>query len=272
VIQEGELRYVFCISSIEDRSYSSQEISLARLIVSQASGLYEREKALLNATRLLTMGNMISEISHDLRKPLTNIKGWVQILRERYPEISKDADFFGMAEEEVQRLNELVTELVDFSKPNKYETELLDIRNIIRRAVELIGPEMRKKEVTFTEFYDECGYEIAVNKNQILEVFLNLFLNSLDAVDICGNLKVTGKIKRPSFKKKDYLAIIVSDDGAGISKENLSRIFDRYYTSKETGTGLGLVVVERIITAHGGTLEVESEVGKGTDFTLYFPI
>ena len=78
---------------------------------------------------------MISEISHDLRKPLTNIKGWVQILREKWPEVAQDTDFFGMAEEEVHRLNDLVKELVDFSKPYKYETEIRDIRNIVKRAV-----------------------------------------------------------------------------------------------------------------------------------------
>jgi signal transduction histidine kinase/FixJ family two-component response regulator len=272
VIQEGELRYVFCISSIEDRKYTAQELSLASLIITQASGLYDREKALLNATRLLTMGNMISEISHDLRKPLTNIKGWVQILKDKYPEITEDANFFGMAEEEVQRLNELVTELVDFSKPIKYQTEIKDIRNTIKRAAELTGPEMNKKNISFIEEYADCSYEIAINKNQILEVFLNLFLNAIEATAQNGQISVTGKIGRPSFKNHDFLAITVTDNGLGISKENLSRIFDRYYTTKETGTGLGLVVVERIITAHGGTLEVNSRAGKGTNFTLYFPI
>lgn len=272
VMQEGVLKHIFCIGSGNNHPYTDQEISLARLIISQASGLYEREKALLNATRLLTMGNMISEISHDLRKPLTNIKGWIQILGEKWPQVAEDTKFFGMAEEEIQRLNELVTELVDFSKPHKYETEIRDVRAIIKRAAEFVGPELRKKHISFKEDYDDCNYEIAMNKNQILEVFLNLFLNSIDAMNDGGALKVTGKIGRPSFKNKDYLSIIVSDTGHGIKQENLAKIFDRYYTTKDTGTGLGLVVVERIIAAHGGTLEVESEFGKGTDFILYFQI
>jgi signal transduction histidine kinase/FixJ family two-component response regulator len=272
VVLDGELRYIFCIGSHDNHPYSEQETSLARLVISQASGLYEREKALLNASRLLTMGNMISEISHDLRRPLTNIKGWIQVLREKYPEVAENVEFYRMVEEEIQRLNELVKELVDFSKPHKYEMEIKDIRAIIRKAAELIGPELRKKSVTFSEVYGECDYEVAVNKNQILEVFLNLFLNSLDAMKDGGRLQVSGKIGRPSFKKKDYLAITVSDNGCGIKKENLPNIFDRYYTTKPTGTGLGLAVVERVITAHGGTLEVQSEYGKGSDFTLYFPI
>ncbi len=272
VIQEGVLKQVFCIGSADDRPYISQEISLAQLVISQASGLYEREKALLNATRLLTMGNMISEISHDLRRPLTNIKGWIQILGERWPQVTEDEAFFGNVEEEIHRLNELVKELVDFSKPHRYQTEMRDIRQIIRRAAELIGPDLGKKNISIQEKYESCNYETVVNKNQILEVFLNLFLNAADAMSENGKLVISGKIDRPSFKKQDFLAITISDNGTGIKKENLSKIFDRYFTSKESGTGLGLAVVERIIAAHGGTMEVKSEYGRGTDFILYFPI
>jgi two-component system sensor histidine kinase HydH len=186
--------------------------------------------------------------------------------------VAGDTGFFGMAEEEVHRLNELVTELVDFSKPTKYETQIRDIRQIIDRAAEYVGPELRKRKIEYNTDFEKCDYEIPINRNQILEVFLNLFLNAIDAMSEGGSLKITGKIGRPSFKNKDYLAITVSDTGCGISKENLTKIFDRYYTTKETGTGLGLVVVERIIAAHGGTLEVKSELERGTDFILYFPI
>jgi signal transduction histidine kinase/CheY-like chemotaxis protein/putative methionine-R-sulfoxide reductase with GAF domain len=272
VLQEGELRHIYCLGSNTNRQYTVQEISLARLVISQASGFYEREKALLNATRLLTMGNMISEISHDLRKPLTNLKGWIQILREKWPQVASDADFFNMAEEEIHRLNDLVKELVDFSRPHKYETEIRDVRKIIERAAELLRPEFKKKSISYEHNFEDCNWEIPVNKNQILEVFLNLFLNAVDAMDENGKLSVTGKIGRPSFKKTDFLAITVSDNGHGIKPENLAKIFDRYYTTKETGTGLGLAVVERIITAHGGTLTVNSEYGKGSDFTIYLPI
>ncbi len=271
VLREGDLKHIFCIASNKDEYYTTQEISLANLVISQASGFYDREKALLNATRLMTMGNMISEISHDLRKPLTNIRGGLQILRSKWPDVAANSDFFDMAESEIYRLNELVRELVDFSKPNKYETEMVDLRTVIGRAGELLRPEFAKKNVSFGEEYGNCSWEVMINKNQILEVFLNLFLNSVDAME-GGEIKVIGKIDRPSFKKVDYLSITVTDTGCGIKPENLPKIFDRYYTSKPTGTGLGLAVVERIISAHGGTLSVESVYGKGTSFTIYLPI
>ena len=102
-------------------------------------------------------------------------------------------------------------------------------------------------------------------------MFLNLFLNALDAMPNGGTLTVRGLVERPEHKKSDYLAIKVIDSGAGIKKEHLSRVFDRYFTTKDTGTGLGLAVVDRIMSAHNGTVRVESEEGKGACFTVYFP-
>lgn len=271
VIRQGELAYVLYLSASSIDSYSDEDRSLASLVVSQAALLFERERSLLNATRLLTMGNMISEISHDLRKPLTSIKGGLQILRQKMTDIDK-LQAFQLANEEVHRMNELVRELVDFSNPNKYQTEKVDLRHLVDRAADLVGPDLRRKNMTFSAEYEDTDWECIVNKNQILEALLNLFINAADATDDKGSLTVTGLIEQPEHKKDKYLALRITDTGNGIGKEDLSRIFERYYTTKETGTGLGLSVVERIISAHSGTISVSSEPGKGTSFTLYFPL
>ena len=168
-------------------------------------------------------------------------------------------------------MNELARELVDFSNPNKYETERLDLRQIITRASELVGPDMRKHGIEFSAEFENADWEVIVNKNQILEALLNLFINAIDAMPEGGRLSVYGLVEKPEHKKNDYLALRISDTGVGINKENLSKVFDRYYTTKKTGTGLGLAVVERIISAHSGTLRVASTEGEGTTFTLYLP-
>ena len=270
VVKYGELAYVFCIGSWAERPYTQDDISLAKLVISQASVLFEKEKSLLNATRLLTMGNMISEISHDLRKPLTSIKGGLQIVKKRMPEIM-NSDILGVVEDEIQRMNELVKELVDFSNPNKYVTQKVDLRTIVKRTSELIGPDLKKKNIKFLSGFENANWEVIINKNQILEALLNLFINAIDAMPEGGRLMVNGLIEKPDHKKEFYLALKVTDTGVGIKKENLAKIFDRYYTTKETGTGLGLAVVERIISAHNGTLSVQSVANEGTTFTLYFP-
>ncbi|MBU0983713.1 MAG: response regulator [candidate division Zixibacteria bacterium] len=269
--QNAELTYIFYLGSNGDITYGDDDISLAKLVVSQAAILFEREKSLLNATRLMTMGNMISEISHDLRKPLTSIRGGLQIMRQRWPEITEKSEFFKMAEEEIHRMNELVRELVDFSNPNKYETSKLDLRDVVIRASELVGPDLRKNKIEFSESFEEANWEAIINKNQIMEVFLNLIINAIDATPEGGQIRVEGLVERPPHRKDNYLAVKVIDTGCGISKENIARVFDRYYTTKETGTGLGLAVVERVMSAHNGTIHLESQEGKGTTFTVYFP-
>lgn len=271
ISRSGELAFVFYLGAETDRAYSTDDISLAKLVISQASVLFEKEKALLNATRLMTMGNMISEISHDLRKPLTSIKGGLQIVRQRWPELAEDSDFFKMAEEEVHRMNDLVRELVDFSNPNRYETAVLDLRQVVQRASELVGPDLRKRHITFKSEFSDANWEVIANKNQIMEVFLNLFINATDAMPDGGSLLVRGGVEKPPYKNEDFLAIKVIDTGVGIRQDDLPRVFDRYYTSKETGTGLGLAVVERVISAHNGTLHIDSVEGKGTTFSVYFP-
>ncbi|HEX2897952.1 MAG TPA: ATP-binding protein, partial [candidate division Zixibacteria bacterium] len=272
VLKSGELAVILLFGADSDKPYDTDDESLAKLVISQAGLLFEREKSLLNATRLVTMGNMISEISHDLRKPLTSIKGTLQLIRQKWPELFGKSEYFKSAEEEIHRMNELVRELVDFSNPKKYQTEKVDLRSIVSRAAELVTPEMKKARVKFKSRFEKAGWETIINKNQVLEAFLNLFLNAIDAMPKGGELFVHGLIEKPEHKKVEYLAIKVEDTGVGIKKEELSNVFDRYYTTKESGTGLGLSVVERIISAHGGTLSVKSEQGKGTTFTLYFPM
>lgn len=271
IFKGGSPAYLFFLAAHQERNYSEDDISLAKLVISQASLLFEREKALLNGTRLLTMGNMVSEIAHDLRRPLTNIRGGLQVVQAKLPDTPEQAKLFAMVQDEVYRMNEMVKELIDFSKPDKYETSKEDLRQVIQRATDLLGPDIRRHNVTLSTNFGSIDHELIINRNQILEVFLNLMINALDAMPDGGTLAVTTLMEQPEHRKEPYVAIRIADTGSGIKKENLSRIFERYYTTKETGTGLGLVVVERILSAHGGTIAVKSVEGTGTTMTVYLP-
>jgi K+-sensing histidine kinase KdpD len=266
---EAGLAYVFCLASSAADCFSAEDEKIAGLIASQAASMYERERAILNATRLLTMGNMISEISHDMRKPLTSIRGGLQIMRSRWPELAEESDLFKMAEEEVHRLNELVRELVDFSNPNKYQTERIDLTRVISRAVQLVSRDLEKKEIDCQTEFEEGLPEIFVNKNQVMEMLLNLIINAIEAMN--DNATLTLRASSYDLDNTEMVKVEVADTGCGIDKKDQAVIFDRYYTKKETGTGLGLAVVERIVSAHGGRIEVESEKNIGTTFTIYLP-
>jgi signal transduction histidine kinase len=272
IFRSGELAHVLYLGSAAEQEYGDEDIDLARLVISQSAVLFEREKAVINSTRLMTMGNMISEISHDLRRPLNSIRGTMAILWQRHPELLQEMPMLKGLEDEVHRMNELVRELVDFSNPNRYETSRLDLRQAVLRAAELMTPDLKKRKVELKTEFTDVHWEIIANKNQLIEMFLNLLLNALDAMPNGGTLTIKGLIERPEHKDTDYLAIKVIDTGHGIKFEHLSRVFDRYFTTKDTGTGLGLAVVDRIVSAHHGLVRVESMAGDGACFSVYFPI
>jgi len=263
------LAYVFCLAASAPDCCSAEDAKIAGLIASQAASMYERERAILNATRLLTMGNMISEISHDMRKPLTSIRGSLQIMRQRWPELAEESDLFKTAEEEIHRLNELVRELVDFSNPNKYQTERIDLVAVVDRASQLVRPDLDKNGITVVREFETELPELFVNKNQIMEMILNLMMNAIDAIGQGGT--ITLRAAKNDYDNRRMVRLDIADTGCGIDPKDKGAIFDRYYTTKETGTGLGLAVVERIVSAHNGRIEVQSEKNVGTTFSIYLP-
>jgi signal transduction histidine kinase/DNA-binding response OmpR family regulator/putative methionine-R-sulfoxide reductase with GAF domain len=272
IYTRGHLYGLFCMGSLKERAFQVDHEYLASIIASQAASLYERQQAMLNATRLMTMGNMMSEISHDLRKPLTNIKGGLQVMRERWPEITKKDNFFEMAEQELSRLSELVRELVDFSNPTKYQMVKKKINEAVNQALKLVQHDFKRNEITLKTELDDNLPLVAINYNPIIEVLLNLFINAIDAMENGGELTVTTRRHIDEVDNRLYVQIRILDSGKGIPAENLDRVFDRYFTTKSTGTGLGLSVVERIIKAHNGKIEVKSKVGRGSTFIINLPV
>jgi two-component system sensor histidine kinase HydH len=216
------------------------------------------------------MGNMVSEITHDLKKPLTNIKGVLQLLKEKWSDTDDKEKFFDMVEQEIFRLNELAKEIVNFSNPHKYELEKKDIRHTLDRALNLVKPDLDTRKIDLKIDYQKVPH-VFINENEIMEVLLNIILNAIEAMPEGGELGVSLKPYPEPKKGTHLLQVGIADTGCGIAPENLSRIFDRYFTTKKEGTGLGLCVVERIVKAHGGFVSVKSEPGKGTSFFVNLP-
>ncbi|MCK4386203.1 MAG: GHKL domain-containing protein, partial [candidate division Zixibacteria bacterium] len=270
IIAEGMLHGVLLVGNRKHKSTSEDQKHLISIIASQATSVYERQRSILNASRFLTMGNMISEITHDLKKPLTSIKGTLQLLKEKWSDTETKEKLFDVVEQEIFRLNELTKEIVNFSNPNKYELEKKDVRLTLERALNLVKRDLEKRKINLKVDYQEVPF-IFINENEIMEVLLNIILNAIDAMPDGGELQISLKFHQESKKKGQFLQICITDTGCGITPENLKRIFDRYFTSKKEGTGLGLAVVERIVKAHGGFVSVKSELGKGTSFFVNLP-
>lgn len=266
-----EFRGVIMLLASRPRAFDSYSERLVRVAAAQAATVYERRSALLNASRLVTMGKMISEISHDLRKPLTNMKGSLQIIRAKHDIAEDTCRVLESTEQEIDRLADLVAELVDFSNPKKYQTRKRSIQPVIDRAIRMVEKDARQKELTINSEFDDDLPPFFHDENQILEVCLNLILNAFESMDAGGSLTVRGYLNEHPDSRKECLCLEFADTGCGIPQTDLSRIFERYFTGRENGTGLGLAIVERIVQAHEGAIEVESRPGL-TVFRLFFPI
>ena len=246
----------------------SSSMNLAALIANQAAAVYERQTAISSGMKLVTMGKMISEICHDLKKPLTNVKGNVQVYKNKIK--GKEADeFFASSEKELNRLNDLVTEIVNFANPKKYQTTKEDLEPLIEKAAKLLERDIDRKNIKFSITKDSETPLVLMNMKEIFEVVINIMLNAIESMNEGGSLDIN---MGPHPDKEPYVRLAISDTGCGIPESDLAIVFDRYYTTKETGTGLGLALVERVVDAHNGRLSVESELNKGTTFNIDLPV
>lgn len=251
---------------------SEHERHLAGIVGSQAERIFERQRTLLNASRLVTMGKMISEIAHDLRKPLTNIRGSLQVLGSRLGEENNFGTILKDTDKEIVRLATLVTELVDFSNPKRYRTERRDLAPALKRAASLVERTAKKNDITLTTEIPGQLPPIFCDENQIIEGILNILMNAIEAMPGGGKLDITAEVCAAQNGDDKTLLILISDTGPGMNQNELARIFERYYTTKSSGTGLGLPIVQRIINSHEGTIRAESEPGAGTTFRVELPI
>ncbi len=270
IIAENSIHGVLSVGNRRQMNLSGEQIRLLSIIISQLASFYEKQKSLLNITRLVTMGNLVSEITHDIKKPLTNIRGTLQVLRGKLPDTKDKDKYFNLVEEEIFRLDGLLKEIMNFSNPNKFELEKKDIASVLDRVLKLVEQDLLSGSISLRKEYQEGDFAL-LDKNQMIEVFLNIILNAIEAMPQGGELKVKGNRYVEVNSAKEFIQITIADTGCGIPAENLNQIFDRYFTTKSEGTGLGLAVVERIVKAHGGFVSVSSEVKKGTRFSVNLP-
>ncbi len=225
------------------------------------------EKEVQRSERLASLGRMAAGIAHEIRNPLSSIKGFAQYFRNKFPPDSEDRNYATVMADEVDRLNRVIQDLLNFARPQEPNLKPVDLPPLIRHALRLIRSDIRDKDIRVTEDIPaDTDFTIAGDNDMLTQVFLNLFLNAIDAMQNGGRLRIALR------KNQQDIEVQISDDGEGIPRENLSRIFDPFFTSKKGGTGLGLAIVYRIVESHRGEIKVNSEPGKGSTFVLRFPL
>ena len=234
-------------------------------LIQDVTELKRMEEQMTNSEKLASIGRLAAGIAHEIGNPLTSIFSFVQILREiEQEEFKKDS--LKTISFHINRISEILKQLSGFSKMPIGEPRQCQINEIIESSINLIKYNKKAKEIDIIEKLSPSLPEVSIDCNQLSQVFVNLILNAIDAMPNGGELTVK------SFVKRNNIVIQFKDQGLGIPKENLIKIFDPFYTTKEKGTGLGLAVSYNIVKKMNGTLTVESEVNKGSTFTITIPI
>ncbi len=230
------------------------------------------ESRLVQAAKLVAVGEMAAGVAHELNNPLTTVSGFVELVMNELPKDSSMYNDLELVLREANRARGVVRRLLDFARQSESARVRTDLNEIVNDVLALVNHLLQTSRVEVTTKLSPHIPWVSVDRNQIKQVLLNLIHNALHAMPVGGELHIAtegGKRDR-----HEWLKIIVRDTGMGISPENLERVFEPFFTtrSKEGGTGLGLSVSYGIVSDHGGFIEADSEVGKGSVFTIWLPV
>ncbi|GGG06190.1 ATP-binding protein [Paenibacillus abyssi] len=224
-----------------------------------------RELSQNEADKLRLIGTIAASTAHEIRNPLTGIKGFVSLLSAKYKD-DKDQYYFSLIQKEVDRINTIVSELLFVGKPTITSKEINHVNSILDEIIPLIESEANLYNVQLSIRLTKEPVYIEVSKDHLKQIVLNLTKNALESMDSNGKLLVATE------RVGDSVLLTVRDTGKGMPSEVLKNIFVPFFTMKENGTGLGLVVCKRIVASYGGELDIQSQVGEGTQVTIRLPL
>ena len=244
------------------------------IIFRDLTKVYRIQEEMLKMDRLVSLGKLASGIAHEIRNPLAGIKTTAQALGEEMAKDDPKREYLNRITKEIDRLNELLKTFFSFAKPQTLLLVPCHIKEIINAIIPFLIKEIADKGIQFVESYHPQLPRIRVDKIQMHQAFLNLFLNAIQAMPYGGELKIEANpviLPSPEGSTQNFIKVVVSDSGKGIPPQILPKIFDPFFTTKPKGIGLGLSITYQIIKKHGGTIKVHSQWEKGTSFIINLP-
>lgn len=244
------------------------------IIFRDLTKVYRIQEEMLKMDRLVSLGKLASGIAHEIRNPLAGIKTTAQALGEEMAKDDPKREYLNRITREIDRLNELLKTFFSFAKPQTLLLVPCHIKEIINVIIPFLIKEIADKKIRFIESYHPELPRIRVDKIQMHQAFLNLFLNAIQAMPDGGELKIEAfpvALTSPEGSMQKFVKVVVSDSGKGIPPHIMPKIFDPFFTTKPKGIGLGLSITYQIIKKHGGTITADSQWEQGTSFIINLP-
>lgn len=296
IIEEGEKKIPCDVTTTKLKTEDGKRLG-SLIILTDLTELKSLQAEKQHSERLAHLGTLAANIAHEIKNPLVAINTYFQLLPYKKDDKDFHTGFQQVAVKEIERINRIIEDLLNLAKPSQPILQHMDPYSVIMDVVNLFKNTARTKGVEITADVKERGYRLIADEDKIKQVLINILQNSIDVspgggyikvnTDLIDNLLGFRKMAKASaccvffsfapfsfhvLNNKHYYIIKISDKGAGIPAENISHIFEPFFTNKDKGTGLGLAIVYRIIKDHEGILYVESKEGVGTDFYIGLPL
>jgi two-component system, NtrC family, sensor kinase len=242
--------------------------TLEKRITKATEELKRTHEQMLRTETLSAVGTLASGVAHELATPLSSVLNYVRLIKKRNDAGDGTAAEMDIIERELVRCRDILRGMLSFARAPEKEKIAADINGILHQVVELTRPQTRSRRISVRENLDASLPSIPAISGQLRQVFLNVIMNAIQSMPWGGELEVTTSLIEQGRK----VAVRISDTGSGIPGSDMNRIFDPFFTSKKEGTGLGLSISYGIVKGHGGDIEVESEEGRGTTFTISLPV
>ena len=261
------------LDQIERAERARQQLDEAnQQLFASSKRLEENKEQLLQAEKLTSLGQMAASIAHEVNNPLAGVLVYTQLLAKKMASdtLSKEValDYLSKMASEIDRSSRIIRNLLGFARPSVPKLSTVDVNQVIEKALSLVAHQAELERIQVTKELDPSLPKLWADFDQLRQVFVNLILNAIQAMENGGTLTL-----RTFPTNERDVRLKIEDTGSGISPENLRKLFTPFFTTKKKGqgVGLGLAVGHEIIEKHGGRIEVESKVGKGTTFTVSLP-
>lgn len=259
--------------------YSQEDLSLFNTLSIQAALAIENAQAyeevtrakdkLVEAEKLASIGRLAGGIAHEIKNPLASIKTFTEYLNKKFEDPEFRTKFQRIVGSEVDRINHIVEQLVTYAHPKPASPQEIDLNKVIEETLALLENDLKKRNIIITKHLSAAASRLISDPEQLKQVFLNLFLNSIQAME--NKKTVQKELSITTEKHNGTIKIKISDTGEGIPADKLPLIFDPFFTTKQKGCGLGLSIVKSIIESQKGEISVKSDLGKGTSFWINLP-
>jgi two-component system, NtrC family, sensor histidine kinase HydH len=259
--KEGRIPLSLSVAPLRDEK--GQEMGSV-LLIKDLREIRDLQEKVHRSERLASLGRLAAGVAHEIRNPLSSIKGFAQYFVKRFHGQPEEQGYASVMVREVDRLNRVITDLLDFAGPKEPHREPHSLEAIAEQALKLLAPDLEARKVAVVKDYEPGLPAVPVDRDRISQVFINLLLNALESREEGGEIRLGLHRCGPPVA----VEISITDTGVGIPEGDLEKVFEPFFSRKKKGTGLGLAIVHQIVESHRGDIRVESQPGKGTTFRI----